>query len=170
MTELPEPMTRQQLLDDFAAAWDELMAVIRTVEPNALLSRTDAAGWNSRDHLAHLGAWLNSVIVIIRDGQPQWTGLGVDKNLFSQDDYDPLNEAIRQLTIDQDVDETLAALRERHETMTGIVAGMSDDDLLRPVDTFVADGGDFAICYKIDGNGPHHYREHRGWIETILTR
>lgn len=170
MPELPAPMTRQQLLDDFVREWEALMAVVNEVTPTALLSRTDAAGWNTRDHLAHLGAWLNSVIVIIRDGQPQWTGLGVEKALFSHEDYDPLNEAIRQLTIDQGVDKTLATLRERHETMTGIVAGMSDDDLLRPVDEFVADGGDVAICYKIDGNGPYHYREHRGWIEAILAR
>lgn len=169
MSNLPEPMTQQQLLADFAREWDALMTVIEAVEVDALLSRIDTAGWNTRDHLAHLGAWLNSVIVMIRDGQPQWTGLGAPQDLYGTGDYDPLNEAIRQRTITWSIEDVLAELKERHETIVGLVAGMSDADLLRHVDEFVAEGGDFAICYKIDGNGPYHYREHRAWIGEILS-
>ena len=168
MPNLPDPFTRQQLLDGFATEWDALMAVVTRVDEDDLLTRTDAAGWNVRDHLANLGAWLNSVTVMVRDGQPQWTGLGVPEKLFGFADYTPLNEAIRQRTIDTPVAEVIAALRNRHETLVSIVAAMSDDDLLKPVNDFVPGGGDFAICYKIDGNGPYHYREHREWIETIL--
>lgn len=36
------------------------------------------------------------------------------------------------------------------------------------LDDFVAGGEDFHICYKIDGNGPYHYREHREWIRELL--
>lgn len=169
MNDLPEPMTQQQLLDDFSAEWDALMAVINSIEPVTLLTRTDAAGWNTRDHLAHLGVWLQGVIMMIRDGQPQWVGLGISEELFNVNDYDPKNEEIRQRTIDWSVEDVLAELRQRHEEMVGIVSGISDEDLLKPVDDFVAGAGDFAICYKIDGNGPYHYREHRGWIETLLT-
>ena len=169
MPDLPEPMTQLQLLDDFAREWDALMDVIASVEPEALLIRTDAAGWNARDHLANLSAWLQSVIVMIRDGQPQWTGLGISEDLFNSDDYDPMNEAIRQRTIDWSVNEVLAELRQRHEEMNATVSGMSDGDLLKPVNDFVVGAGAFAICYKIDGNGPYHYREHRGWIETLLS-
>lgn len=168
MTNLPDPFTQEQLLQVFDTEWGELMSVVNATEPDDLLTKTDAAGWNTRDHLAHLAAWLNSVIVMIRDGQPQWTGLGIPEDLFSFEDYDPANEAIRQLTVDWSVGDALSLLRERHETLRAIVAEMSDDDLLKPVDDFVAGAGDFAICFKIDGNGPYHYREHRGWIETIL--
>lgn len=168
MSELPEPMTQQQLLDDFASEWDALAAVIDATDDDDLLNRTDAAGWNARDHLANLSAWLQSVIVMIRDGQPQWTGLGAPKELFGFEDYDPLNEAIRQRTISWSVSDVWDELRNRHEEMVRIVSGMSDEDLLKPVEDFVAGGGDFAICYKIDGNGPYHYREHRQWIGEIL--
>lgn len=168
MADLPDPMTRQQLLDDFATEWDALMAVVDSADPAALMNRTDAAGWNTRDHLANLSAWLQSVILMVRDGKPQWVGLGIPEGSFSFDDVDSMNEAIRQRTIDWPVDEVLAELRQRHEEMVRIVSGMSDDDLLKPVDDFVAGAGDFEICYKIDGNGPYHYREHRGWIEALL--
>lgn len=168
MPELPEPMTQQQLLDDFSSEWSALMAVLGTADGDELMAKTDAADWNVRDHVAHLGAWLQSVIVMIRDGQPQWTGLGAPPELFSFEDYDPLNEAIRQHTIDASFADVLDELRRLHDEMTGIVASMSDEDLLKPVDDFVAGGGDFAICYKIDGNGPYHYREHREWIREIL--
>jgi hypothetical protein len=167
---LPDPFTRKQLLDAFATEWDALMAVIDAAENDALISRTDAAGWNVRDHLANLAAWLQSVIVMIRDGQPQWTGLGVPRELYGTESYDPLNEAIRQRTINWSVEDVLAVLLIRHETLVGLISQMSDEDLLKPVDDFVNGEGNFAICYKIDGNGPYHYREHREWIEQILAR
>lgn len=168
MSSLPPPFSRDQLLTAFATEWDALITLVTAHAEDELLQKTDAAGWNTRDHLAHLGAWLNSVIVMVRDGQPQWTGLGAPQRLFSFADYDPLNEAIRQNTIDWSFADALNLLRTNHETMVEIVSGMSDEDLLKPVDDFVAGAGTFAICFKIDGNGPHHYREHRGWIQAIL--
>jgi hypothetical protein len=168
MPNLPEPFTRQQLLDEFATQWDALMAVIADASEDDLLHRTDAAGWNVRDHLAHLGMWLQGVIGMIRDGQPQWAAMNVMEELWSTEHYDPMNEAIRQQTIEWSVADTLAMLRERHDTMVEIVAGMSDKDLLKPANDFVPGAGEFAICYKIDGNGPHHYREHAPWISRIL--
>lgn len=168
MTNLPDPMTRDQLLRDFAAEWDALMAVVGPVNDPALLERTDAAGWNTRDHLAHLIAWLQGVTHMVREGKPQHVGMGVSLELFDSDEYDPINEVIRQRTINWPTARVLTYLKASHDELVGIVSRMSDADLLKPVDDFVEGGGNFAICYKIDGNGPHHYREHRGWIEEIL--
>lgn len=168
MPNLPPPFTQRQLLDTFFTEWAALMDVINRADPVDLIEKTDASGWNTKDHLANLSAWLQSVIVMVRDGEQQWTGLGAPKELFSFADYDPLNEAIRQNTVDWSVEDVLNQLRERHETMLGIIANMSDEDLLRPMNDFVPGSGDFSVCYKIDGNGPHHYREHREWIEAIL--
>ncbi len=168
MPNLPEPFTRDQLLELFDSEWKQLMAVIDGASNEDLVTKTDPAGWNVRDHLGNLAAWLNSVIVMVRDGKPQWTGLGAPQKLFGFADYDPLNEAIRQNTIQWSAERVVAELRDNHETMLGIVAKMSNEDLLKPVNDYVPGEGDFAICYKIDGNGPHHYREHREWITEIL--
>lgn len=169
MTNLPDPMTREQLLNDFTREWDALIAVVGETRNPALLERTDHAGWNSRDHLAHLIFWLQGVTHMVREGKPQHEGMDLSPELFSSDDYDPMNEEIRQRTINWPVAQVLNYLRASHQELVAIVSRMSDDDLLKPVDEFVDGGGDFAICYKIDGNGPHHYREHRGYIEKILT-
>lgn len=168
MSELPPVESKQTLLENFGKAFGELEALVAATPEQALLTKTDAAGWNSRDHLAHLGAWVNSVIVMIRDGHDQWTGLGAPQELFSHTEYDPLNEAIRQRTIDLSVDDVMAEFRERNATMLGLLDGMSDDDLHRPVSTFVAGEAEFPIYYKIDGNGPYHYREHLGYIPALL--
>ena len=170
MPNLPDPFTREQLLNAFTTEWDALMTVIDEADADALMTKTDASGWNARDHLGNLVAWLNSVIVMVRDGEEQWTGLGAPQKLFSFADYDPLNEAIRQNMIGWPLEKVLTQLRERHETMMGIVSGMSDEDLLKPMSSFVPGSGEFAVCYKIDGNGPHHYREHREWISEILNQ
>lgn len=168
MGELPDPFTREQLLTAFDSEWHALMNEIEGVSDVDLIEKTDASGWNTRDHLANLSAWLQSVIVMIRDGKPQWTGLDAPKELYGTDDYDPLNEAIRHRTIAWSPQEVIEELRSRHNEMIQIVSGMSDADLLKPANDFVENSGDFAICYKIDGNGPYHYREHRAWIAGIL--
>ena len=168
MKNLPPPMTRQELLDTFTSEWDALLAVVDSTDEQALLEQRDAAGWNSRDHLAHLIAWLQGVTHMVREGKPQYVGMGIPAELYSQDEYDPMNELIRQRTINWPIKHVLTYLRASHEELVGIVSHMSDDDLLKPANDFVEGSGDFAICYKIDGNGPYHYRQHREWIEEIL--
>lgn len=169
MNDLPEPMTQNQLLDDFAVEWRALMAVIDGVEPNALINRSDAAGWNTRDHLVHLGDWLNSILVMIRDGEPQWNGAGVTRELFESNDIDAINEVMRQRSLHKSIEVAVAELRDRHETMVGLVQQLSDEQLLAHANTFAAESKPIPICYFIDGDGPYHYREHRGWIETLLS-
>lgn len=168
MSNLPDPMTQQQLLDDFGSEWNALMAVIEGVDDGALMTRTDAAGWNVRDHLANLSAWLQSVIVMVRDGEPQWAGLGVSEALFRNSNDDEINVELRQQAIHSSVGDIWTEFQRRHEVMIGLVKQLSDDQLLLPASAFSPESKDVAICYFIDGDGPYHYRQHREWIEKIL--
>lgn len=161
-------MSKAQLLTKLERAWDALQRTIAGAEAEDLMSRTDPAGWSSKDHLAHLAAWANSVLVMVRDGRPQREGLGIDQAVLETGDFDAQNEIIRQQTVDWPLDKVTSRLAEVHQGLVSAVHGMSDDDLLRPASDFVEGGPSAGILQYLDGDGPNHYDEHRGYIERIL--
>lgn len=160
--------TKSELQAALDRAWADLQRVIESANPEDLMTKTDAAGWNVRDHLAHLAVWANGVIGMARDGRPQWEGLGLSRDAFDFERIDEMNEQIRQRMIDWPIDRARDHLAEKHAELKRVVDGMSEEELQRACSAFVPEGQDFAIIHKLDGNGPHHYDEHRPWIERIL--
>lgn len=161
-------MSKAQLMTKFERAWNALQSTLAESNEADLTTKTDAAGWSAKDHLAHLAAWANSVLVMVRDGRPQWEGLGIDKAVFDTEGYDEENEVIRQQTVDTPLDKVTSQLTDVHKELVRILEGMSDADLMRPCSDFVEGGQDFEIVHKLNGNGPDHYDEHRAYIARIL--
>lgn len=166
--ELPPIPPVQEIVGSMERSWEALQAVIDAADADDLDRKTDAAGWSVKDHLANLDAWANSVLVMIRDGRLQWEGLGIDRDLFEEEDYDRKNEVIRQRTVDASLEEVRAALAATHEAFVGLLRGMTDEEIRRPCDDFVPGAGEFEIAHKVMGNTYMHYDEHRVWIERIL--
>ena len=161
-------ISKAQLMTKLERAWNALQSTLAESNEDDLTTRTDAAGWTPKDHLAHLAAWSNSALVMVRDGKPQWEGLGVDKAMFDTEGYEQKNEAVRQQTADWSLDQVTSHLTEIHREVVRVLEGMSDADLARPCSSYVEGGQDFEIVHKINGNGPDHYDEHRAYIEKIL--
>ena len=166
--ELPAIPTAQEMVVEMQRAWSELRAVVDAATPDELLEKTDAAGWSAKDHLAHLDAWDTSVLVMIRDGRPQWEGLGIDQAMYDEEGYDHKNEVIRQHSVAAPLDEVRASLASTHNEFVRVLEGMTDEQLHRPANDYVSGSGDFQIAHKIMGNTYMHYDEHREYIERIL--
>lgn len=158
----------QDILARMERSWADLQAVLGAAEPDDLVTKTDDAGWSAKDHLVNLDAWATSVLVMIRDGRPQWEGLGIDQDLFAEDGYDRKNEAIRQQAVDHSLEEVRSALAGTHEEFLRVLRGMTDDGIRRPSNDYVAGSGEFGIAHKVMGNTYMHYDEHRAYIERIL--
>lgn len=164
-----EITTKQQVLTEMDRAWDDLQSTISGVDADDLTDRTDAAGWSAKDHLAHLSAWANSVLVMIREGRPQHEGLGIDEATYETEGYDLKNEVVRQSRAGMSLPEVQTDLEHVYRELTRVLEGMSDEDLQRPCSAFVQGGQDFEIIHKINGNTWSHLDEHRVYIERILT-
>lgn len=163
-----EITTREQVLSELDRAWADLQATIAGSRISDLTERTDAVGWSAKDHLAHLSAWANSVLVMVRDGRPQHEGLGIDKATYETEGYDLKNEAIRQARAGMLLPEVQADLEDVYNEFVQALEGMSNDDLQRPCSAFVESGQEFEIVHKINGNSWSHLDEHREYIERIL--
>lgn len=166
--ETPPPATVDELLRDIDEAWNALNGAIAQLSDEQMTTPTDAAGWTVKDHIAHLAAWENSVLVIVRDRRPQHEGLGVDKVTWDAEDIDATNEVVRQANADAPLDEVRTRLETVHAQLVDTVAEMTDAELQLPVDYWVTGGGDFPVVYKITGNTSEHYPEHREWMLAIV--
>jgi hypothetical protein len=155
-------------LQELNRSWKRLQAEIDGASDDALVQKTDPAGWSARDHIAHLDAWATSVLVMIRDGRPQWEGLGIDRELFDREGYDEKNEVIRQGAIAAPLSAVRESLARTHAEVVRVLGGMSDEQINHPCDAFVPGSGDVPIAYKIAGNTFGHYDEHRKYIARIV--
>ena len=158
----------QEIVEAMETSWGALQAVLDGADDDDLARKTDAAGWSAKDHLVNLDAWANSVLVMMRDGRPQWEGLGIGRDLFEEEDYDRKNEAIRQRSLDASLAEVREGFASTHDEFVALLRGMTDEAINRPCDDYVPGAGDFEIAHKIMGNTYMHYDEHRIYIERIL--
>lgn len=161
-------MTRTELLTEMDGAWRDLQAVLSRAEQTDLMEGTDEAGWNPTDHLAHMAAWANSVLISVRDGKPRYEGLGIDELTHHTADIDEKNEMIRQQARDWSVDQAMSRLANVHDELVRMVEEMSDEDLQRPCSAYIPGGQAYPVIELIAGAGPRHYNKHREYIERIL--
>lgn len=166
--DFPPIPTLQELLRHMDTSWQALQATVDGASADDLVGKTDSAGWSPKDQLVNLDAWANSVLVMIRDGRPQWEGMCVSKELFDEDDSDRKNEEIREQHARTSLDEVRLSLAATHEAMLQALIELSDEGLHRPCNDFVPGSGDFEIAHKVMGNTYMHYDEHREYIERIL--
>ena len=162
------PETVDELLRTIDEAWNGLNGAIAQFSDEQMTTPTDAAGWTVKDHLAHLAAWENSVLVILRDRRPQYDGLGVDKVSWDADDIDATNEVVRQANADAPLDEVRTRSESVHAQFVETISEMTDEELKLPVDHWVPGGGDFPVVHKIAGNSAEHYPEHRELMLAIV--
>lgn len=161
-------MSKAQLMTKFERAWNALQVTLGEADDTDLTTKTDAAGWTSKDHLAHLASWANSVLVMVRDGRPQWEGLGVEQKLYESGNIDEINEVVRQQSADLSLKKVKTQLTGIHEELIRVVDALSERELMQPCSSFVDGAQDIEVIQKLNGNGPDHYDEHWGYISEIL--
>lgn len=168
MAERAEPQNKVELLSAIGNAWADLQISIARYSEGQLTGVRDAAGWSAKDHLAHLAAWERSMLQLIREGTPQYEGLGTSRELFEAGDYDPMNAELYARTKDRSLAAVMDELRSVHEAMVALIQGMSERDLTRSCSDFAAEAPDVPLLAKLNGNTWSHFGEHRIWIEELI--
>lgn len=166
---------KSELLGEISAAWSELNAALDRLTPEQLISSRDKAGWTVKDHIAHMTAWERSVVVYMQ-GKPRWEGLGISQKQYHGGDDDEINAAIQRSKKNVPAADVLADFRAVHDEMTGMLGMMSDADLNKSNSDFQPAGIDARevderpISGLIFSNTTNHFREHLGWIESLVRK
>ncbi|MEP6775597.1 MAG: ClbS/DfsB family four-helix bundle protein [Chloroflexota bacterium] len=167
----PMKHTKEELIREISTSWSELNTLLDNLSDEQIAHTPDAEGWTVLDHVNHIAAWERSVVYYLQ-GKPRYEGLGVDKALFVQGNDDSINAAIQKQTAAFTRASALESLRETHKQLLTIGEGMSDADLNQTREQFSAspeEKGDTRILLGlIYTNTAQHYREHLGWIKTLV--
>jgi hypothetical protein len=137
-----------------------------------MLTPTDAAGWNVRDHLTHLVAWADGVAALLRR-EARWEAMGVPPEVVNRHDVDEINAVIVVQNRNIKPADARIQLIYAHQGVVTAMNALTDADLMRPYDHFVApfdsDKGHPIYGYIL-GNTAHHYDEHTPWVEAIVAK
>jgi uncharacterized damage-inducible protein DinB len=147
------------------------LAVIDRLSDEQMLAPADAAGWNVRDHVAHLAAWADGIAALLRR-EDRWAamGLAIDNPESDDLDVDALNAQIAAQHTSLAPGEARAWLVAAHQRVAAALDGLGNDDLSAPYGRFVAPFNSEAgrpIYSYILSNTADHYDEHLPWLPGV---
>ncbi len=168
------PANKAELLAHTEERWRAFVTYTDALSEAEWTQPTDAAGWSVKDHVAHVVLWVRTEIALLRHGTPMQKSLGISDAVWNArwnaGDFDPINEEIRQQTID----DSPAAVRDERDRvfrkLVEVVSRFSDDDLARPANDFgLEEEGKSLLAVLTEYHGDH-FEEHRGYIEIIVAQ
>lgn len=178
IVETDYPQSAAELSARMDTALARLLGYTDTLTEAQQLEPTDAAGWNVRDHIAHLVVWAAGITALLRRAD-RWAAMGIGapgKDDGEQEPdayYDRSNAQIRLQHTHESPAQARAALLTAHAAVIAAVEALPFAELSMPYDHFVTpftgDTGYPALSY-IAGNGYEHYDEHLPWIRAIVER
>jgi hypothetical protein len=162
---------KAELLSEVERTWSALNGALGRLTPEQMAEIRDPEGWAVKDHLVHMAAWERSVVVFL-EGRPRYEGLGVSQELYEKGDEDEVNAAIQKAGRDMSLSEALGELRAVHGRMLALIEQMSDDDMMKANSDFQPDmegeRDERPVVGMIYSNTANHFREHQGWIESLV--
>jgi uncharacterized protein (TIGR03083 family) len=160
-------MTKDELLAAIDAGWNQFQGFLATLTYEQVTIPTDPADWTAKDHVAHLAAWEDTLNALL-DKRLRRESLGVSAEDWDNQDWDRVNEVVRQ----RYKDISLGDLREwffgLHEKLIARLKAMSDEDLRRPYKDFQPDADwERPVIHWFQIDTYQHYAEHTPWIAEI---
>lgn len=162
------PTNKAELLAYTDERWTRFVGFIDALSDEQWEGPTDAAGWNVKDHVAHVALWDRAEVVMLRHGTPMREALGLSDLAWSDKSFFLTNEEIREQT----VGDPPKAVRQERDRVYGeliaVISGFSEADLARPATEFgFEDAGQPLLQLLTEYHGDH-FEEHRGYIEIIV--
>lgn len=164
----PLPRSKEEMIARITRAWEDLERTVGNVSDEQLTVAKDTAGWSAKDHLAHLTAWERSMLVLLRDRQPRYVGLGISQSDAETDDDDAINVLIHEHDRNRSLAEIEAERQTVHRALIETLEHLSEEDLMRPCAYFVPGASNEPVYGFVNGNTWGHIEMHRPWIEELL--
>lgn len=159
--------TKKDLIADSREAADALFRYAERLPDELWLAPADAAGWNVRDHIAHVAWWDRAAVAQMRDGTAQQEALGVSDVTWSRG-IDAINEAIRARTIDVSPQDVRALWRASQDDLLALLESFSEKRYQAPArEAGFVDEGEVRLIDVLADLLGGHYREHLAYVRAI---
>jgi hypothetical protein len=173
MTEKPVPSAnKEEFLRQHTDAWRDLQTLIAPLDAEQMVVPADAAGWNVRDHIAHLCAWQSTRLSFLEKGY-HWDAFGIDEEQYRSINTDQVNEILRDMTRNLSPSDAMDMLGESTQALRDVVLATDEETLLMPAAEFHPAWPrllpDFRVLDIVWMATTRHFHEHRVYIERIVT-
>jgi uncharacterized damage-inducible protein DinB len=159
------PRDMADLLERIQRDWDALNRAFATLTDEQL----NAPGpevWSIKDHLAHIAAWERFMLSCYLQGRPAHEAMQVDEATWKTLDENGVNAILYERSHGRPLSEVLADRDHAHAQVVAALDQTPFADLIKP---FRPDDPQARpVMEWVIGNTCEHYREHRGYIETLL--
>jgi hypothetical protein len=166
-----QPTTVAALLERIDRAWGSLVEEV-DLSSEDRFRHAGEDGWTVKDHLAHVTAWERAVLALL-ERRPRYEALGVSEATWEAGGIDAVNAALHALHRDLQPAEVVGDLLATHTQLREVVAGLTDEDLMRPYADFQPDdprGIREPVIEWIAGDTYEHFEEHLEIIRGIAGR
>ena len=160
--------TKAHLLAEIDKAWATLNSLLARLSETQMIAAHDEHGWAVKDHLTHIAAWEDSVVVFLQ-GKPRYEALGIDQALFESGSFDAMNEVIQWSRKHLSLPEAIAQLQSTHTRLMSLLQPLSDADLIQPLRHFLPSSPATDRRRAMDliyDNTADHFSEHLAWIDA----
>jgi uncharacterized protein YndB with AHSA1/START domain len=158
---LPQDMA--ELLDRIEREWAALEQAVAGLSEEQM-NVPGAGGWSIKDHLAHLTAWEQFMLLYYLQGRPAHEVMQVDEATWRTLDENGINEILHQRSQVRPVPEVLADRRRSHEQVVATLEQTLFADLMKPY--YPDDPQARPVIGWVIGNTYEHYQEHRAYIQA----
>jgi uncharacterized protein (TIGR03083 family) len=158
---------RDQLLERIRSSRAALDQVVGRLGEAQLTTPGPDGGWAVKDHLAHLAAWEQKMLAMVR-GRPGYEGLQVDAATYEASNLDQLNAILHERFKALRAADVLAESQRSYAQVLAAVEPLSPAELGA---RYAPDDDPEDARRMIDGivdNTYGHYDEHRAAIEEII--
>lgn len=171
LRDIPAPKTKEELFNRIAFTDQALETLLAAHDEAALTRPLGKSGWSAKDYLVHLKVWEDSIVNLFK-GKNRMKELGLTDELIEGGDFDAQNDFLFNLHKDRPLSEVLQSLRDTHQELLDILAGLNDEDLQTPYRHYQPQAeGEFAdnpIIGWIVGDTYDHYAEHIIYLNQLF--
>ena len=165
------PLTKSELINQIDAAWAEFETYLAGLTDQQMTDLYDDQGWNVSDHITHLAAWEETIVMLIQ-GKPRFQFLGVDSTQLSGKPIDEINTVIRDHMKNLPIASAVAEYRRGHQELMASLQTLTDADLSQPGGKFfpqISPDEARRVVDIIQDNADGHITEHLPWIKAIVS-
>jgi hypothetical protein len=159
------PKNTDELLTTIEAEWLKLMDAVGKLGPEQMIT-PDGGGWSPKDNLAHVSAWLKTLIGVHLEGRSADEVMGFSGATALWGRLNFINAMLFVRNRDRSAEDVLGELRQAYTDLVSRLRAMPFEELMKP--RYETDAQKRPVVHYVLRYTVVHFAQHSENIAKIL--